>query len=101
MAVTFVLEIPDGTADQLDEAVKRLGVGPNNLPEGQIAHVQVVTDGGGVRVIDVWDSEEAFGRFMQEKLAALIAEGVMPAVEPPPIQQVHRVFVSPIGAAAG
>jgi hypothetical protein len=101
MAMTFVLDIPDGTVDQLDEASKRLSLGSNNVPEGQIAHVEIVLDGGGVRIIDVWDSEEAFGRFMQEKIGPLIADGVMPNIEPPPIHQVHRVFVAPIGAAAG
>ena len=48
------------------------------LPSGGVYHVAGPTD-DGFRVVDVWESQEDFDRFFEEKLhAALEAEG-MPA----------------------
>ena len=42
--------------------------GENEYPEGAIFHVAWF-DGGGINVIDVWESSEQFDRFMQDRLA--------------------------------
>ena len=41
-------------------------------PDGLIAHVAGPTD-EGVRIIDVWESEEAWERFRSDRLAPAIA----------------------------
>ena len=99
MAITFILELKGVGAAELDEAARRLDVSPGKVPPGQIAHVETVTDDGAM-IIDVWDSEEAFGQFMQEKLGPLMADGVIPTLDPPAMHQVHRVFVNAVGAAS-
>jgi hypothetical protein len=99
MAITFTLEMPGITAAQLDAVLGDLGVGPGHAPDGQIAHVEVVTDAGAT-ITDVWDSEEAFGRFMQGQLGPLLAKHGFPELAPPAMAPVHRVFVAEIGAAA-
>ena len=57
-------------------------------PEGQISHVAGPTD-GGFRVIDVWESREAFECFEREVLAPLGFAGA-PATE----FAVHKVVVT-------
>lgn len=99
MAITFTIDMPGITADQLDQVLGDLGVGPGHAPEGQIAHVETVDD-AGAKVIDVWDSEEAFGRFMQTQLGPALAKYGFPEIPPPAMVPVHRVFVAEIGAAA-
>ena len=39
-----------------------------NPPAGLIAHFGAPADGGGWQVIDAWESEEAFRRFLQESV---------------------------------
>jgi hypothetical protein len=65
MAVWFSLELPM-TEQQADAILRELGLTDKPAP-GQIFHVEGMT-GGTIRVVDVWESEEAFGQFMQERL---------------------------------
>jgi hypothetical protein len=53
MAVTFTLDMPGMTREQLDGLVQQLGAGPGKVPDGQIAHIEAITD-DGARIIDVW-----------------------------------------------
>jgi hypothetical protein len=99
MAVTFTLDMPGMTREQLDGLVQRLGAGPGNVPDGQIAHIESITD-DGVRITDVWESAEAYERFMQERLGPIFAEAGMPSLDMPPMLEVHRVFVAEVGPAA-
>ncbi len=41
---------------------------PAALPEGAIAHIAMARPEGGWQVLDVWESEEAYAAFAQEKL---------------------------------
>ena len=99
MAVTFMLDMPGMTREQLDGLVQQLGAGPGKLPDGQIAHVEAITD-TGARVIDVWESAEAYERFMQERLGPVLAAAGVPPIDTPPMLEVHRVFVAEVGLAA-
>ena len=40
----------------------------SNPPAGMIAHYAAPREGGGWQVIDVWESEEAFRRFLNEQV---------------------------------
>lgn len=66
MAVWFVLDIPAMTREQGDAILKDLGL-TDRPPPGQLFHVEGPGE-GGARVVDVWESEEAFNSFMQERL---------------------------------
>jgi hypothetical protein len=70
MAVWFSLDIPM-TPEQGDAVMRELGLSDRPAP-GQVFHVEGPID-GGVRVVDVWESEEVFGQYVQERL--------MPALE--------------------
>ncbi len=67
MAVWFVLDIPAMTQEQSAAVLKDMGL-TDRPPPGQIFHVEGPGE-GGTRVVDVWESEEAFNSFMQERLA--------------------------------
>jgi len=62
------------------------------LPEGLIAHVAGPTD-EGVRIIDVWESEEAWERFQAERLAPAIAALGGPARPEPTFRDLHPEHV--------
>ena len=78
MAVVFVLEL-DGVSKEQYEAVMAPGAldlpSPGNpdpgekWPDGIIAHFAGPSESGW-RVVDVWESEEAFGKFQAERLGA-------------------------------
>ncbi len=70
MPVLMVHDGPCGTKEQYDEVCSRLtdGRGLNSLSDwstgGILSHAAGPTDNGW-RVVDVWESEEAFQRFGQ------------------------------------
>jgi hypothetical protein len=65
MAVWFSLELPM-SEQQADAILRELGLSNRPAP-GQMFHVEGTVN-GNIRVVDVWESEEAFGQFMQERL---------------------------------
>jgi hypothetical protein len=67
MAVWFILDVPAMTREQAGAVLKDLGL-TDRPPPGQIFHIEGPGEGGGARVVDVWESEEAFNKFLQERL---------------------------------
>jgi hypothetical protein len=77
MAIGMVVEVPGATQASYDAVIARMGL-QENPPEGCLVHMAGPVEGGW-RVVDVWESQEHFDRFREERLgAALEAEG-MPA----------------------
>lgn len=82
MPIVAVFQSPGFTRDQYDESVRRLTGGkervesPSDWPvEGLLAHV--AGDGpNGFRVVDVWESEDAFSRFGETLMPVLQEIGV-------------------------
>lgn len=93
MAILMVQDIPGGTQEQYEQVVARLSEGrglksPSDWPvEGLLSHATGPTDNGW-RVVDVWESEEAFQRF-GEVLGPLLQEFGLPAGEPQ-ISPIHN-----------
>ncbi|HUQ62837.1 MAG TPA: hypothetical protein VM121_03685 [Acidimicrobiales bacterium] len=93
MAVVMVHDSPGGTAEQYEQIVARLtdGKGLNSLSdwpvEGILSHVAGPTDNGW-RVVDVWESEEAFQRF-GEVIIPVLQEVGMPGQ--PQLSPVHNL----------
>jgi hypothetical protein len=66
MAVGVFMEFPGVTWEQYEQLVQDLGLsGP---PEGVLTHVCGPKSDGGWRMVDVWESQEAFERFANELL---------------------------------
>jgi hypothetical protein len=82
MPVVAVFEGPTFTQERYEESVRRLTDGktrvesPADWPvEGLLAHVAGEGE-SGFRVVDVWESEEAFGRFGETLVPILREIGV-------------------------
>jgi hypothetical protein len=67
MTVIMQQTMPEGLSlEMLDEVTKEMGV-ENDPPAGLLVHTHF-DEGGQVRVIDVWDSQEQFESFQESRL---------------------------------
>lgn len=67
MTVVMEQTMPEGTTvELLDEVTQQMGV-MTDPPAGLVLHTHFMRD-GRARVIDVWDSEEAFTSFRDHTL---------------------------------
>jgi hypothetical protein len=90
VAVAVQLDFKGATLEQYDQATERLGL----LPGGpgatdQLFHWATAID-GGVRVVDVWESKEAFDQFLVERIQLVTVE--VGASYPPDVEffEVHN-----------
>ena len=93
MAVFMELEIPI-TPDQYDAVDSALDP-KGNPPDGLIAHTARF-DGGTLRVLDIWESPEAFGAFAESRLGPTIAETLgddaPPGPPEPKFTELHNAY---------
>lgn len=90
MAVAVQLDFRGATLEQYDQINERIGLLPGGPASPQELFHWVAQTDEGFRVVDVWESREAFERFAHEKLIPIYAEvGVL---EPPEVQflEVHN-----------
>ena len=92
MPVLMVMEAPGATADQYARANEIMGIsGDADAPEGLIEHVAAI-DESGLLIVDLWESEEALGRFFDERLGAALAEAGLGSDDKPRIMPVHNAL---------
>jgi len=84
MVVAVQLDFRGATLDQYDKVIEGLGYLPGGpaAPE-ELFHWVTKTD-DGIRVINVWETRNAWERFAQEKLAPVFQE--VEITNPPEIQ---------------
>lgn len=89
MPRAYVMDFSGGTLDQYDQVVNKMELGGKTAPGG-ISHWVAKTD-DGFRVVDVWETPEAYERFAQEKIGPLTAEA---GLTPPTVQEyeVHNTL---------
>ena len=81
MAIIAVFDDPTLTKQSYEESIRRLmdkekAESPSDWPvEGLVAHIAGDT-GSGFRVVDVWESEEAFRRFGEALAPVMKAIGI-------------------------
>lgn len=88
MAIVIVNEMQGGSQDLYEQVTNRVMPG-GQLPEGCRDHIAGPIEGGW-RVITVWESEDQFNRFRNEKLIPTLQEeggGVAPEIKTDPV---HR-----------
>jgi hypothetical protein len=73
MAIAFLFELPGVTQSQYDAIIARLKKEGASAPPGRSYHVAGPT-AQGWRVVDVWETQQAFDRFFQGHLQAAIQE---------------------------
>ena len=66
MAVAFLIEIPGFTPEQSAAVLQELGL-DKNPAAGQVFHLEGPME-GGMRIVDVWESPEAFQAFAHDRL---------------------------------
>lgn len=83
MAIVMTAEIP-ASVDMYDALNKEMGVTPDNLPQGLIAHYAAPTE-NGMLIFDVWESKADFEEFAatmlgpaMEKVTGGAGEGIKP-----------------------
>jgi hypothetical protein len=67
MAIAYIIEIPGMNQEQSAAVLRELGL-TNTPPSGQILHIEGPMEGGGTRVVDVWESQEVFDAFIRDRL---------------------------------
>src|SRR3954452_11666075 len=82
MPVVAVFQAPGLTQERYEESVRRLTDGKSRLEspadwpvDGLLAHI-AGEGANGFRVVDVWESEEAYGRFGETLVPILQEIGV-------------------------
>ncbi len=94
MAVAVEMNFPGTTLDQYDQVIAKMGLtsgGPG--PAGAISHWAAKTD-DGIRVVDVWESREAFDRFAQEQIGPLTREAGFAGEPESRFYEVHSYLTS-------
>jgi hypothetical protein len=90
MAVTVIVGIPSIEAYETVNETMFGKKRPTEPIEGNIIHT--IGEGpNGIRVVDVWESREAFDTFFAERVAPAMQEAGIPMEGPPPeiIEIVH------------
>ncbi len=78
-AVGLILTFPGVTQEQYYTVLEQLNLG-GRMPPGGISHAAGPIEGGW-RVVDVWESEEAFETFFRERLEQAMQNAGMPRPE--------------------
>jgi quinol monooxygenase YgiN len=78
MALAFLADFPGATQAQFAQVDQKLG---RQAPPGLLYHVDGPIEGGW-RVVDVWESQEAFDKFFQEKLGQALQEAGLALPQP-------------------
>jgi hypothetical protein len=99
MTYSFIQDVPIDAAFYARIAA-RLG---DEVPTGLIAHLAIERPEGGLRYIDVWESEAHWDRFAEERLHPVVhgllrevfGDAEIPEPERVPIQVVHAWTAKP------
>jgi len=89
MAITVTVTPRSMEARQYDEVIKRLENAGASAPAGRLYHVCFGT-GSSLRVVDVWESQDAFEAFGQTLLPILGQVGIDPGQ--PEFAEVHNII---------
>ncbi len=89
MATTVIVTPRSMDARQYEEVIKRLENAGASTPAGRLYHVCFGT-GSSLRVVDVWESQEAFNAFGQTLLPILGQVGIDPGQ--PEFVEVHNII---------
>jgi hypothetical protein len=89
MAVMMTAEVPGATEEQYRQINEALGITPDSPPDGLIVHT-AANKGNGIRVVDVWESEQAFNTFIEGAMPAFEQVGIPPFQ--PEMYPVHNMF---------
>ena len=89
MPVAVEMNFSGATVDQYDQIIEKMGLTPGgSTPAGAISHWAAKTD-DGLRVVDVWETREAYDRFAQEKIGPYSQEAGITEAPEMRVYEVH------------
>jgi hypothetical protein len=104
MAVAMQMHWPGITSDQYDAVMARLGLDANP-PVGGVLHVAVTTE-DGLEVYEIWQTEQAFNSFLENRLLPVVSElgiGGEPHIRLDPLHNLYAAdpdMIDRIGAVS-
>ncbi len=90
MATVMLMEWPGVTPEQYNRVMSNLGL-DKNPPAGAVFHVAGFT-GGSARIVDIWDSQQAFERFQKDRLTAAVQKAGITGQPKVQFYPVHNLF---------
>ena len=92
MAVAVQMDFDGSTLDQYDQVCRSMGLTPKGPgPAGALSHFATMTD-TGLRVVDVWESQEQFEKFAQEQIGPFAQEAGIAGMPRMQFFEVHNYF---------
>ena len=89
MALGFYFASQSFSAEQYDEAIRRLEAAGAGSPPGRSYHC-AFSGAGGLHVFDVWDSQESFDKFGETLMPILTELDVDPGE--PQVAEIHNII---------
>ncbi|PYR06153.1 MAG: hypothetical protein DMF99_26720, partial [Acidobacteria bacterium] len=86
----MLMEWPGVTPEQYNRVMSNLGL-DKNPPAGAVFHVAGFT-GGSARIVDIWDSQQAFERFQKDRLTAAVQKAGITGQPKVQFYPVHNLF---------
>ncbi len=82
-AVAMMIDVPDLGPDGYDEMASNMPAHVGDVSEGPwVTHTAALTEGGGIFVLDLWESPEAFGKFAEEQIGPAGAAAGLGPIDP-------------------
>jgi hypothetical protein len=100
MAVAVILEYENVSPDQYDAVIADMGMTGQRQPH-QILHVAGSMPNGGWRVVDIWESREAFEAFVCSQVVPTAAKYEITEDPKIDIWPVHQLLAGAVNKARG
>jgi hypothetical protein len=81
--VVMLIDVEDLKPDGYDKMAANMPAHTGDTAEGPwVTHTAAVTEGGGIFVLDLWESPEAFGKFAEEQIGPAAGAVGLGPIEP-------------------
>jgi hypothetical protein len=81
--IAMLIEVGELKPDGYDEMAANMPAHTGDTAQGPwVTHTAAVTEGGGIFVLDLWESPEAFGKFAEEQIGPAAGKVGLGPIEP-------------------
>lgn len=81
--VAILIDVEDLKPDGYDEMASNMPAHTGDASEGPwVTHTAALAEGGGIFVLDLWESPEAFGKFAEEQIGPAAGKVGLGPIEP-------------------
>jgi hypothetical protein len=79
--IGLFVEVPEMSSEKAAQVNNALNLG-GKPPKGQVFHAEGPMEGGGTRVVDIWESQESLDTFMRNQLGPVFQRLNIPMPQP-------------------